>query len=132
MIKMMKELKRHEIMRRIEWQDAEKQQFAPDQAIPNPINDNRDEAATQSLRDEAATRKAEKKGDLKKQSQYAPELIGTTSFIKRDYENKPANEVEENKAKQACPEPVEWSQFPASEQTKKAGKNEKSLAVATG
>ena len=123
MIKMMKELKRHEIMRRIEWQDAEKQQFAPDQAIPNPINDNRDEAAT---------RKAEKKGDLKKQSQYAPELIGTTSFIKRDYENKPANEVEENKAKQACPEPVEWSQFPASEQTKGAGKNEKSLAVATG
>jgi len=121
MIKMMNELKRHEIMRRIEYQDAE-QQYEPSPSL-------RDEAATRSSqaytskRDEAATRcPAEKKGDLKKQSQYAPELMGTTTFVKREYEKNPADEVEENKAKQ--------SQFPALEQTKGAGKREKSLAAA--
>jgi len=127
MIKMMNELKKHEIMRRIEYQDAE-QQYEPspslrdeaatqsDQAIPIPINDNRDEAATRCP--------AEKKGYLKKQSQFAPELMGTTPIVKGDYENKTACGAEENKAKQ--------SQFPAPEQTKGAGKSEKSLAAATG
>ena len=68
-IKIMKELKRCQIMRRIELEDAE-EQFEPDQAIPStalrtgpiPINNNRDEAATRCT-------PAEKKGDLKKQSQ---------------------------------------------------------------
>jgi len=142
MIKMMNELKRHEIMRRIEYQDAD-HEYEPspslrdeaatqsDQAIPIPINDNRDEAATRhsqaytSKRDEAATRRpAEKKGYLKKQSQFAPELMGTTPFDKGGYGNMPANGDEENKAKQ--------SQFPASAQTKGAEKNEKTLAAATG
>jgi hypothetical protein len=53
-----------------------------------------------SLRDEAATRPAEKKFDLKKQSQFAPALIGVTSFMKGDYGNTPVGGVEENKAKQ--------------------------------
>jgi hypothetical protein len=141
MIKMMNELKRQQIMRRIEYQDAYEQQYlhaqtipkaygfeaatrsaqdrpspslrdeadtrsAPVRTIPIPINDNRDEAATQSmraypsLRDEAATRPAEKKSDLKKQSQFAPALIGVTSFMKGDYGNTPVGGVEENKAKQ--------------------------------
>jgi len=70
MIKMMNELKRREIMRRIEYQDAE-QQYEP----------------SPSLRDEAATRRpAEKKGDLKKQTQFAPAEMGATSFLKGDYE----------------------------------------------
>jgi len=108
MLKMMNELKRHEIMRRIEQQD-EDQQY-----MPSP-----------SARDEAATRRpAEKKGDLKKQSQYAPELMGTTSFVKRDYENMPAQGDGENKAKQ--------SQLHASVLAKVAGKREKSPAAATG
>jgi len=81
----MNELKRHEIMRRIEYQDAD------EQYEPSP-----------SLRDEAAARRpAEKKGGLKKQTQFAPELMGTTSFVKRDYENNPADRIEENKAKQS-------------------------------
>ena len=63
MIKMMKELKRHEIMRRIEQQDAGEQQNLHAQTIPIPINDNRDEVATT---------KTEKKVDLKKQSQSQP------------------------------------------------------------
>jgi len=90
MTKMMNELKRQQIMRRIEYQDAD------EQYEPSP-----------SLRDEAATQcPAEKKVDLKKQSQYAPELMGATSFLKGDYGNTPAHEAEENKAKQSQLEPV--------------------------
>ncbi|HUT46912.1 MAG TPA: hypothetical protein VMX36_11550, partial [Sedimentisphaerales bacterium] len=89
------------------------------------------EAATRSmqnspsLRDEAAARRlsAEKKGDLKKQTQFAPDEIGAKSFVKGDYVNKPACGAEENKAKQ--------SQSPAPALTKGAGKREKSLAAAT-
>ena len=120
MIKMMNELKKREIMRRIEYQDGD-HEYEPSPSL-------RDEAATRSSqaytskRDEAATESVEKKGDLKKQSQFAPELMGTTTFVKREYEKNPADEVEENKAKQ--------SQFPALEQTKGAGKREKSLAAA--
>jgi hypothetical protein len=142
MIKMMNELKRQQIMRRIEYQDADEQQYlhaqtipkaygfeaatrsaqdrpspslrdeadtrsAPVRTIPIPINDNRDEAATQSmraypfLRDEAATRPAEKKSDLKKQSQFAPALMGVISYVKGDYDSKPAHGAEENKPKQS-------------------------------
>ena len=104
MTKMMKELKRFQIMRRIEQQDADQQQLAPDQAIPIPINDNRDEAATRSKspsQSETATRPAEKKGDLKKQSQFVPAPIGATSFVKGDYGNTPALGAEENKANQS-------------------------------
>jgi len=82
MIKIMKELKRHEIMRRIEQQDAD-QQCEP------------------SLRDEAATQTAEKQVDLKKKSQFAPAEIGVMSFVKGDYDNKPARGVEENKPNQS-------------------------------
>ena len=56
-----------------------------------------------SLRDEAATRRrpAEKKGDLKKQSQFAPAQVGAKSFMKEDYDNIAAGEVKKNKAKQS-------------------------------
>jgi len=86
MIKIMKELKRFQIMRRIEQQDIKKQYE------PSP-----------SLRDEDATRcaPAEKQVDLKKQSQYAPALMGVTPCMKRDYDNKPVQGIEENKAKQS-------------------------------
>ncbi|MGB2864109.1 MAG: hypothetical protein WBC05_12340, partial [Sedimentisphaerales bacterium] len=73
---------------------------------------------------ETATRPAEKKVDLKKQSQYAPAEVGATSYLKGDYENISAGGAEENKANQ--------SQFPAPEPTEGAGKREKSLAAATG
>jgi len=97
MIKIMKELKRFQVMRRIELQDAEKIE---------PSTSLRDEDATRSnppsLRDEAATRStpAEKKADLKKQSQFAVVQLGAKSYIKRDYGNIPAGGCDENKAKQ--------------------------------
>ena len=139
MIKMMHELKRQQIMRRIEHEDAD-EQYLHSQTIPKacgfeaatrstqdrpspslrdeadtrsapgraiPINDNRDEAATQStrvypsLRDEADTLKTEKKGDLKKQSQFAPALIGAKSYLKGGYDNIPAGRIKENKANQS-------------------------------
>ena len=49
--------------------------------------------------------------------------MGTTSFMQRDYENNPADGVEENKANQ--------SQSHATEPTKGAGKRKKSVAAAT-
>jgi hypothetical protein len=55
-IRLMKELKRFQIMRRIEMEDTE-EQFEPAEAIPIPINDNRDEAATRCA-------PAEKNSDL--------------------------------------------------------------------
>ena len=97
--KTMRELERQKLIRQVE------QQYEPEQAIHFPIKDDRDVAATQSTT-------AEKKGDLKKQSQFVPGQNGATSFVKGDYDNKPAGGADENKAKQ--------SQFPAAEGTKRA------------
>jgi hypothetical protein len=95
-IKITKELKRFQVIRRIEKQDAEK---------IDPSTSHRDEDATRSnhpsLKDEAATPKREKHGDLKKQSQFAVVQLGAKSYIKRDYGNKPAGGDEENKAEQS-------------------------------
>jgi len=44
-------------------------------------------------------RQDEKKGDLKKQTQFVPAQVGVTSFVKGDYGNKPAGGVKKNKAK---------------------------------
>src|SRR4030042_385962 len=72
--KTMDELKKYQIMRRIEYQDAD-EQYLHAQTIPKAFGF---EAATQSmraypsLRDEAATQQVEKKVDLKKQSQSRP------------------------------------------------------------
>jgi hypothetical protein len=126
MIKMINKLKRQQIMRRIEYQDADEQHLHA-QTIPKAYGF---EAATQSmraypsLRDEAATPKTEKKVDLKKQSQFDSTLMGATPFVKGDYENKPAGGAEKNKANQ--------SQFHNPALTEGAGKSEKSLAAATG
>jgi hypothetical protein len=103
----MKELKRFQIMRQIEQNDADQQHN------PSP-----------SLRNEAATRPAEKNGDVKKQTQYASALMDVTSFVKGDYGNIPAGRVKENKANQ--------SQFHVPAMPKGAGKREKSVAAATG
>jgi len=64
MLKIMNELKKREIMRRIEYQDAD------EQYEPSP-----------SVRDEAATRRpAEKKGDLKKQTVRQVKLVQFSRF----------------------------------------------------
>jgi hypothetical protein len=86
--KTMHELERQKLIRQVE------QQYEPEQAIHFPIKDNRDVAATRNL-------SAEKKVDLKKQSQFVPGLMGATSYVKEDYDIKPAAGDNENKAKQS-------------------------------
>ena len=115
-IKITKELKRFQVMRRIELEDADKQRE------PSP-----------SLPDEAATgcEPARKNTDLKKQSQFAVIQVGAKSYLKREYDKNPAGEVEENKANRTCPEHVERSQFHAAEPTGPAGKMEKPVAAMT-
>jgi len=76
-------LKKYQLMRVIQQADTRK---------PSP-----------SLSDEAATQRppAVKKGDLKKQTQFSPALMGAMSFMRGDYENMPACRVEENKPNQS-------------------------------
>ncbi|MGB2862843.1 MAG: hypothetical protein WBC05_05915 [Sedimentisphaerales bacterium] len=69
---------------------------------------------------------------MKKQSQFVSARIGAKSYVKGEYDNKPAGGAEENKANQACPEHVEWSQSHVPEPAKGAGKRDKSVAAATG
>ncbi len=80
MHKTIKELKRFQVIRRIEIQDVAKQQ--------------------------SATRPAVKKGELKKQTQYIQDLMDVKSFIKGDYGNMPACCDEENKANQSQTKPI--------------------------
>ena len=109
MHKTINKLKTYQSMRVI--QEAEIRKPEPAPAIPKrgtgfqPVEHMakmampRDQAIP-SLRDEAATRRlpAEKKGDLKKQTQFAPAQMGATSYLKGDYDNKPAGGAYENKA----------------------------------
>jgi hypothetical protein len=125
-IKLTKELKRFQTIRRIELQDAEKR-LTPDQAIPKACGfEDATQSNSPSLKDEAATRSepADKKVDLKKQSQFAVVQLGAKSYLKRDYGNKPAGGCDENKANQ--------SQFQAPETVEGAGTSEKSAVAATG
>jgi len=73
-IKLMKELKRFQTIRRIEWQNAE-QQTSTESSPP-----------------------AKEKSDLKKQSQFGVVQLGARSYLKRDYGDIPAGGAEENKA----------------------------------
>ena len=75
MHKTMKELKRFQVIRRIEIQEVEKQQ--------------------------SATRPAVNKGELKKQSQYIQDLMDAKSLMQGDYGNNPTGGDEENKANQS-------------------------------
>ena len=88
-------------MRRIELQDAEQKQPAPEPSPP-----------------------AEKKDDLKKQSQFVPGENDAKSFVKGDYDKMSANSDDENKAN--------LSQFPAPERIIGVEKGDKPVAVATG
>jgi hypothetical protein len=115
MYKTINKLKTQQMIRVIQQADANKPK-----TIPEAFGF---EAATQNPA-------AEKKGDLKKQSQYTQPLMGITSYMRGDYGNVPARRVEENKANKACPEHVEWGQSHAPAQTKGAGKREKSVATA--
>jgi hypothetical protein len=119
MIKLMKELKRFQKIRRIELENTEQKRATPTQAIPKACGF------------DAATRTTRKKVELKKQSQFAILQVGAKSYLKRDYGNNTAGGDEENKANQTCPEHVEWRQFPASEPTKGTEKTEQLVTSLT-
>ena len=75
MHKTMKELKRFQVIRRIEIEEVEKQQ--------------------------SVIRPAVKKGNLKKQSQYIQDLMSAKSYMQGDYGNNPTGGDEENKPNQS-------------------------------
>jgi hypothetical protein len=108
----MKELKRFQTIRRIEWQQAVKQ--------------NNKSFYKDPFMAEAATRfsSAEKYGDLKKQSQFAMDDIAVSPYAKDGYGNIPADETIENKAKR--------SQISACGAFGGAGKGGKSSSPASG
>ncbi len=80
---------------------------------------------------EAAIQQAVKNGDLKKQSQYDPDLMDATSFMQGGYDNMPAYGIEENKAN-SNPNKANQSQLHESVLAKVAGKRKKSVVAATG
>jgi len=105
-IKMMKELKRFQTIRRIEREDAEQRQSTSSLRLRT--------GQAPFIRYKAAGPMAgQKKGDLKKQSQFVPGRNGATSDVKEDYDNNPLCGAQENKANRTCTEHVEWSQSQA-------------------
>ncbi|MHC4557177.1 MAG: hypothetical protein ACYS80_07710, partial [Planctomycetota bacterium] len=98
MFKTMRELERLQMLRKLEEEAAEEQSVP---AIPSTAL----RIGPKVCGFEAATRAPiDKEVNLKKQSQFAPALMGVNSFVGKDYENKPACGVHKNKAKQTCPE----------------------------
>jgi len=82
MLRMLKEFKKQQFLRLVVLQEM-KQQFEP----------------SPSLRDEAATQfNAGKNIDLKKQSQFMPDMMGVNSFVHGGYGDFPAGRIDENKA----------------------------------
>jgi hypothetical protein len=104
----MKELKRFQVVRRIERQDAE-QQIAPDQTIPKRGT---------------GFQPVEKHSDLKKQSQFAVAELAANLYAEEGYGDNPAGEPEENKANR--------SQSDAPAPSEAAGKRENQAKTATG
>jgi len=97
MMKTMRELERQQLIRQFQQKDAE--QYEPSPSLRDSLGGH--------LTAEAVTRPAaEKKGDLKKQSQFVPGLMGVTPFLKGDYDNKPACGADENKAKRSQFQPL--------------------------
>jgi hypothetical protein len=108
----MKELKRFQVVRRVEWQETAKQKnklFFKDPFLA--------EAAT-------GFSSAENHGDLKKQSQFMPDLMSVMPFMTSDYGDIPADETGENKANR--------NQFDAPEPATGMGEREKLVTAATG
>jgi hypothetical protein len=93
--KAMRELERRQIIRQYRQQEAEQKK-----SIPIPINDNRDEAATQKFNQSRLAHNTAGGSiiDLKKQSQFTLNLMGATPFVERYYDVKSAGSDDENKA----------------------------------
>jgi hypothetical protein len=101
---MLREFKKQQIMRQIVQQDTGRQQFVPERSLP-----------------------AEKNSGLKKQSQFAPDLMGVTPFMEGGYGNIPAAGTEENKPNQSqlsalsSPEGIGKREKPPSEANRLTG-----------
>jgi hypothetical protein len=108
----MRELKRFQVVRRIEWQEAGKQKNKSIYKDP--------------FMAEAATRfsSGENYGDLKKQSQFVMDDIDASLYAEDSYGDNPAGETGENKA--------ERSQFSTCETSEGAVKGKRSASAATG
>jgi hypothetical protein len=94
MTRILREFKKQQIIHQLEQQDAYKQ-YESEQTIHNPMNDNRDKAATR-IRDEASTRANNR--NLKKQSQSSPDIMGANPFMEDVYGDFSAAGRAENKA----------------------------------
>ena len=81
-------LKQYQVVRKVEKEDPNQQRPAPEARHP-----------------------AKNLDDLKKQSQFAAAHLTAMPCMEGGYDNNPAGGYEENKPNQACPEPVERSQF---------------------
>ena len=101
MIKTMRELERRQLIRQYQQQEADEE-----------------------LTRQESVQSAEKKGDLKKQSQFMPGLMGVTPFVKGGYGVESAVGDEENKASQ--------SQFDAPFSPDRMTNTEKPPTAATG
>jgi hypothetical protein len=107
-IRLTKELRKQQLMRRVERRDiSQEQAIAQTEALMGKkVN----------LKKQTQSRLAPNTAgglltDLKKQSQFVPGQMGVTPFVKGAYDdNMPAGD-DENKAEQACPEPVERGQL---------------------
>ncbi|MGD8499862.1 MAG: hypothetical protein PVJ86_04400 [Phycisphaerales bacterium] len=99
MLRTLKELESRQAMRELKEGQAAEEQFAPEPCLP-----------------------AQRKVDLKKQSQFAPAQTDANFCVLRAYENTPRREPRGNEPKQ--------SQFPAPAPTRRVGKRAKSVATA--
>jgi hypothetical protein len=78
MTRILQEFKKQQIIHQLEQQE---------QTIHNPMNDSRDEAVTRT-----------QNSNLKKQSQFSPDMMGANPFMTKEYGDFPAAVRAENKA----------------------------------
>ena len=123
----MKELKRFQTIRRIEYQEAIKQQSTPNEALAKCGTDLKPVENTPGACPEPAEGMAmprENHGDLKKQTQFAAVELHGSLYAEEDYSDISADETDENKAKR--------SQISDCESSGGVGKSGKSASPATG
>jgi hypothetical protein len=101
----MRELERRQLIRQYQQQEAKQKQ-----SIPIPINDNRDEAATQKFNQSqlAPITAGGSIDDSKKQTQFTLNLMGAKPFVKRDYGKIPLRGAQENKANLSLREQTQY------------------------
>jgi len=104
MVRMMKELKRFQVMRQVEKEDANRRQPAPESSHPagnlddlKKQNQNRPSAG--NPKHETRNPKRVEMVHLKKQSQFAAAHLAAKPCMQGDYDKMPAGGAEENKAK---------------------------------